>query len=171
MITSLHLPYPPSVNHYWGQSGKQRFIGKKGKEFRQAVAEVCLDLQVSTLDTRLSVHVAIWPPDNRKRDVDNILKPLLDAMEHAGVYENDSQIDELHIIRHPPMKGAPAQWCSCRSVSATLLCVCFLPKLLNPFQNLLLQNHKLLDLGPFALGCVGWIFDLGNKSDDLIDFF
>jgi len=105
MITSLHLPYPPSVNHYWGQSGKQRFIGKKGKEFRQAVAEVCLDLQVSTLDTRLSVHVAIWPPDNRKRDVDNILKPLLDAMEHAGVYENDSQIDELHIIRHPPMKG------------------------------------------------------------------
>jgi crossover junction endodeoxyribonuclease RusA len=105
MITSLHLPYPPSVNHYWGTSGKQRFIGKKGKEFRQAVAEVCLDLQLSTLDTRLSVHVAIWPPDNRKRDVDNILKPLLDAMEHAGVYENDSQIDELHIIRHHTLKG------------------------------------------------------------------
>jgi Holliday junction resolvase RusA-like endonuclease len=34
-----------------------------------------------------------------------VLKPLLDAMEHAGVYENDSQIDELHIIRHPPIKG------------------------------------------------------------------
>ena len=105
MITSLHLPYPPSVNHYWGTSGKQRFIGKKGKEFRQAVAEVCLDLQLSTLDSRLSVHVAIWPPDNRKRDVDNVLKPLLDAMEHAGVYENDSQIDELHIIRHHTLKG------------------------------------------------------------------
>ena len=105
MITSLHLPYPPSVNHYWGQSGKQRFIGKKGKEFRQAVAEACLDLELATMDGRLSVHVAIWPPDNRKRDVDNILKPLLDAMEHAGVYENDSQIDELHIIRHHPIKG------------------------------------------------------------------
>ena len=105
MITSLHLPYPPSVNHYWGQSGKQRFIGKKGKEFRQAVAEACLDLELATLDGRLSVHVAIWPPDNRKRDVDNILKPLLDAMEHAGVYENDSQIDELHIIRHHTLKG------------------------------------------------------------------
>jgi Holliday junction resolvase RusA-like endonuclease len=26
-------------------------------------------------------------------------------MEHAGVYENDSQIDELHIIRREPMKG------------------------------------------------------------------
>jgi Holliday junction resolvase RusA-like endonuclease len=24
---------------------------------------------------------------------------LLDALEHAGVYENDSQLDELHIIR------------------------------------------------------------------------
>jgi len=105
MITSLHLPYPPSVNHYWGQFGKQKFIGKKGKEFRMAVSEVCIDMELSTLDGRLAVHVAIWPPDNRKRDVDNVLKPLLDAMEHAGVYENDSQIDELHIIRHPPIKG------------------------------------------------------------------
>jgi crossover junction endodeoxyribonuclease RusA len=104
-MISLQLPYPPSVNHYWGVSGKQRFIGKKGKEFRQAVAEACLDAQIQTMDGRLAVHVAIWPPDNRKRDVDNTLKPLLDAMEHAGVYENDSQIDELHIIRRETMKG------------------------------------------------------------------
>jgi crossover junction endodeoxyribonuclease RusA len=76
-MISLQLPYPPSVNHYWGVSGKQRFIGKKGKEFRQAVAEACLDAQIQTMDGRLAVHVAIWPPDNRKRDVDNTLKPLL----------------------------------------------------------------------------------------------
>ncbi len=114
-MTILTLPYPPSVNHYWGVSGKQRFIGKKGKEFRIAVSEACLDAQVQTMDGRLAVHVAIWPPDNRKRDVDNILKPLLDAMEHAGVYENDSQIDELHIIRREPVKGGS---CSVVIVSA-----------------------------------------------------
>ena len=33
------------------------------------------------------------------------MKSLLDAMEHAGVYENDSQIDELHIVRSEVIKG------------------------------------------------------------------
>lgn len=104
-MIQLELPYPPSVNHYWGQFGKQRFIGKKGKAFRLAVAEACLDAQVQTMEGRLSVHVAIFPPDRRARDIDNVLKPLLDACEHAGCFVNDSQIDELHIIRQDIRKG------------------------------------------------------------------
>ena len=105
MHLQLILPYPPTVNHYWGQSGKHRFLGKKGKKFRQAVAEACLDAEVQTLTGRLSVHVALFPPDKRMRDVDNVLKPLLDACEHAGCFVNDSQIDELHIIRQEVRKG------------------------------------------------------------------
>jgi Holliday junction resolvase RusA-like endonuclease len=30
---------------------------------------------------------------------------LLDALEHAGCYENDSQVDELHVIRQEVKKG------------------------------------------------------------------
>ncbi len=101
----LLLPYPPSVNHYWGQVGKRRFIGKRGVEFRKAVAEACLDAGVEALEGRLAVHVALFPPDRRKRDVDNVLKSLLDACEHAGCYESDSQIDELHIVRQEVKKG------------------------------------------------------------------
>jgi crossover junction endodeoxyribonuclease RusA len=104
-MINLTLPYPPSVNHYWGVSGKQRFIGKKGKEFRQAVAEACLDLEVKTMEGNVSVFVALWPPDKRTRDIDNTIKPLLDAMEHAGVYENDCQINQLHVVRKDPIKG------------------------------------------------------------------
>jgi crossover junction endodeoxyribonuclease RusA len=51
------------------------------------------------------MEVYLYPPDNRKRDVDNILKPLLDALEHANVYENDSQIDKLCVTRMPVTKG------------------------------------------------------------------
>lgn len=101
----LLLPYPPTVNHYWGQSGKHRFIGKKGVEFRKAVAEACLDENVQALDGPLSVHVALFPPDKRKRDIDNVLKPLLDACEHAGCFWNDNQISELHIARQEVRKG------------------------------------------------------------------
>lgn len=59
---------------------------------------------IHALEGRLAVHVALYPPDRRKRDIDNVLKSLLDACEHAGCYENDSQIDELHIIRRDVIK-------------------------------------------------------------------
>lgn len=44
---------------------------------------------------RLSVEIDAHPPDRRRRDLDNLQKPLLDALEYAGVYEDDSQIDRL----------------------------------------------------------------------------
>jgi len=36
-----------------------------------------------------------FPPDRRRRDLDNLQKSTLDALEHAGLYEDDSQIDLL----------------------------------------------------------------------------
>ena len=60
---------------------------------------------IQPLEGRLAVHIALFPPDKRKRDVDNVLKSLLDACEHAGCYENDNQIDELHVIRQEIIKG------------------------------------------------------------------
>ena len=104
MHIQLLLPWIPSVNHYWGVSGKQRFIGKKGKEFRAKVMDAVNEAGIQALEGRLAVHVALYPPDRRKRDIDNVLKSLLDACEHAGCYENDSQIDELHIIRRDVIK-------------------------------------------------------------------
>ena len=104
MHIQLQLPYPPSVNHYWGQAGNHRFIGKKGKEFRAQVMDAVNEAGIQPLEGRLAVHIALFPPDRRKRDVDNVLKSLLDACEHAGCYENDSQIDELHITRRDVIK-------------------------------------------------------------------
>lgn len=95
----ITLPYPPSVNHYWGQVGSKKFLGKKGKEFREAVIIAVYNARQGALNGRLHMEVYLYPPDNRKRDVDNILKPLLDALEHASVYENDSQIDKLCVTR------------------------------------------------------------------------
>ena len=33
-----------------------------------------------------------------------MLKAVLDALEHAKIYENDSQIDDLRIVRMPSGK-------------------------------------------------------------------
>jgi crossover junction endodeoxyribonuclease RusA len=115
MVIQLELPYPPSVNHYWGQHGKFKYLGKKGKIFRQEVMERVAEAGLKALEGNLAMHVALYPPDRRKRDVDNVLKPLLDACEHAGCYLNDAQISELHILRRDVIKGG-----ACHIVILTL---------------------------------------------------
>jgi crossover junction endodeoxyribonuclease RusA len=47
----------------------------------------------------LMVEIIIYPPDKRKRDIDNIKKALFDALQHAGLYEDDSQIVDDHTIK------------------------------------------------------------------------
>ena len=54
---------------------------------------------------KLKVLVMVYPPDNRRRDLDNIFKALLDAIEHAGVYVNDNQICDLQAVRCDVIKG------------------------------------------------------------------
>ncbi len=45
----------------------------------------------------LEVSIVAWLPDARRRDVDNLLKAPLDALAHAGIYDDDSQIADLSI--------------------------------------------------------------------------
>src|SRR5690606_9863874 len=60
-------------------------------------------------DGRIALFMDAFPPDRRRRDLDNIQKPVLDALQHAGVYEDDSQIDLLLTRRRTPTKGGALQ--------------------------------------------------------------
>jgi crossover junction endodeoxyribonuclease RusA len=93
----LTLPYPPSVNHYWRRVGPRTLISREGRTFRW---NVCALLggggpRKPPSSGRIALAMDAFPPDHRRRDLDNIQKPVLDALEHAGVYEDDSQIDLL----------------------------------------------------------------------------
>lgn len=97
----LELPWPPSVNHYWRHQNGRHHISAEGRSYRQIVAVTArLKAQIDApLEGRLSAMITAWPPDRRRRDLDNVLKALLDALEHAKIYHDDSQIDHLTIER------------------------------------------------------------------------
>jgi crossover junction endodeoxyribonuclease RusA len=102
----ITLPLPPSVNSYWLRSPRGMFISKQGVEFRRQVAEIVAERSVMKFGTaRLFMAVRICMRSKKKADLDNRLKALCDALEHAGVFDNDEQIDELHILRGPITKG------------------------------------------------------------------
>ena len=94
---SLELPYPPSVNHYWRRVGAKTLISREGRRFRdEAVAKIS-GLKVRAISGPVQVQILACRPDKRRRDIDNILKSLLDALGHAGAYEDDSQIWNLSV--------------------------------------------------------------------------
>lgn len=76
-------------------------LAADGREYRRAVQAIALcELGGQPqIESRLAVVIRLRPPDRRRRDVDNAAKAILDSLMHAGVYRDDSQIDDLHIIR------------------------------------------------------------------------
>lgn len=109
-VLRFELPYPPSVNHYYLHTSNGVILGAKGKSYRRDVALLLNHHKgYCGAERRLSVTINLFPPDKRKRDIDNILKCLLDSMEYANVYENDNQIDMLTVIRRQRVQYGSVQ--------------------------------------------------------------
>jgi crossover junction endodeoxyribonuclease RusA len=53
----------------------------------------------------VKVDIAYTQPDRRIRDLDNLAKAVLDSLTHAGAWEDDAQVHDLHVAwgheRHP----------------------------------------------------------------------
>lgn len=96
------LPYPPSANRYWRHNRGRTHVSSEARNYREVVSwRVKADngAQRHTESERLSLTINVYPPDRRRRDLDNTLKVTLDALQHAGVYADDSQIDQLTVTR------------------------------------------------------------------------
>lgn len=106
-MIEITLPYPPSVNKTWAQGKKtgRVYLTPKVREYRQRVKEIVL---TGSHDKKLTCDISysseLFPPnDQRKRDLDNHFKCVWDALEHAGVYQDDSQIKVIEsvVMREP----------------------------------------------------------------------
>jgi len=103
------LPFPPSVNTYYRTYLGRMLISRKGREYRRAVlAEIIRQKVTQGLgDARLALTIGCHRGDRRKYDLDNLLKGLLDAMQHAGLFDDDGQIDDLMIVRSDVDRDQP----------------------------------------------------------------
>lgn len=109
------LPIPPALNHM-GADGFRG--GRKTPEyhaFMDAVARTVVEQGSPRIEGRLKVTIEIVPANGRRFDIDGRAKALLDALEDAGVYSNDEQIDHLEIRRYPC--NIPGEGSCCVTVS------------------------------------------------------
>ncbi|MEM7478360.1 MAG: RusA family crossover junction endodeoxyribonuclease [Planctomycetota bacterium] len=147
----LRLPFPPSVNHYWRHVGNRVLISRAGREYRSTVKSLMERDRIKPLDDELIVRIGLIPPDRRRRDIDNSLKALLDAMQAGGAYHDDSQIVKLCIEKRSPCKDEACAEVAIRHVPAELG---------KPgYRTCLRCDEEFLSDGPgnrFCVDCTRW---------------
>jgi len=81
-------------------------ISAEGRSYRKAVADqVLIQRGAKHYSNKLRVVIEAWRPGNRRRDLDNLLKAVLDSLTHAGVWEDDGNIVDLRIYWGPGIAG------------------------------------------------------------------
>jgi len=104
-MLEVELPFPPSVNHYWRLWRGRMVISTEGRAYRARVATILRAAGVRPMTGRLAVAIEAFPPDHRRRDLDNLLKALGDSLQHGGAFPDDSQIVWLLIEKAQLVQG------------------------------------------------------------------
>jgi crossover junction endodeoxyribonuclease RusA len=105
------LPWPPSVNHYWKSNGTRRYISPQARQWLEEALWLLKQARGGrpTIQGEVAVRIVAYPPDHRKRDLDNLLKPILDALTKSGIIEDDYQVADLHMTRRASEKPGKVQ--------------------------------------------------------------
>ena len=99
--------FPPSVNTHWRTYRGRMILSERGRDYRAAVCETLSRYESADwpLTGRLGVYIVLQRGDRRKYDIDNYVKPILDALQAGGVIEDDEQVDEIELRRGPVQPG------------------------------------------------------------------
>lgn len=100
------LPFPPSINSYYRVFNNRILLSAEGRKYKKAVQNYVMLLGLKPFeDAKLKIELILQPRDKRKIDIDNRIKSVLDALQDAGLFNDDFQIDELTIRRGSPVEG------------------------------------------------------------------
>lgn len=111
------LPWPPSVNRLWRRVGNKTLLSAEGRHYHEIVGA-----SVAILMTRMDVPPAPHTltlvytlPDRRKRDLDNLLKAVIDPVYRAFGMD-DSVIEHIDAMKQYRGAGAGSVTIEVRTV-------------------------------------------------------
>lgn len=101
----LELPIAISENKYrrYVPGCNHPVICAAGRKFHELVKHRFAESGQRKIGGPVAVTLEFYPPDGRKRDLDNQFKCLFDSIVKAGCIDDDSCIQELHAFKREPI--------------------------------------------------------------------
>lgn len=96
----LTIPVPPSLNNAYlsGKHGR-RVLTAEGRSYKELVGHMVKALGIELAGKeRFELAFTVWFPNNRRRDISNIVKLPEDAISEALGFD-DCCVDQIYIRR------------------------------------------------------------------------
>jgi crossover junction endodeoxyribonuclease RusA len=99
---SVRLPYPPSVNASRAAVRGRLISTAQYRNWLQAASwevkrTVAMSYDRKGIEGTYALTIKVCPPDRRRRDIDNIIKPVSDALKKGGAVEDDCLCQRIEI--------------------------------------------------------------------------
>lgn len=95
MTIQLHIPSPPSANALWVRARKGM---RRSDRYMAWLTEAGWHVKAQkpkSIEGPYCIRLHAARPDKRRRDLDNILKPVSDLLQHVGVIKDDADCDMI----------------------------------------------------------------------------
>tara|TARA_R110002110_G_scaffold27125_2_gene99009 strand:+ start:69 stop:443 length:375 start_codon:yes stop_codon:yes gene_type:complete len=116
----LRLTFPPSANRMYRNIGPKRTImSKVYRDWKALNSQSIVVRKGFRLPSIVEVELALTPPDKRKRDLDNYIKPVLDVLEQSGALENDNMVKRLNVFWKKENKQLAGVFCTIKECLPT----------------------------------------------------
>jgi Holliday junction resolvase RusA-like endonuclease len=93
------------VNHYYTVSRNRKILSPEGRAYKKYALECMLVQGVQRREEGerpFGISIIARPPDKRRRDLDNLLKPIPDSLVDYGAIPDDWMVDDIRIQRMNP---------------------------------------------------------------------
>ena len=94
-MIELRLPYPPSANKLWRRSGKTIHKSDEYTDWLRKAGWHVMQQRQGGVSGPYKISVQAVRPDKRKRDLDNLIKPISDLLKSVGTVDDDSLCEML----------------------------------------------------------------------------
>lgn len=92
MTVEITLPFPVSLNNAFSQtSAGRRFKSKRYARWQDQAGWMIKVARLQPMVGPVKVAVALHAKDRRRRDADNLIKPVVDSLVKYGILAGDDQ--------------------------------------------------------------------------------
>lgn len=96
LAADIHIyPFPPSANRLWRRAGRVIHKSEEYTDWLDDAGSYVKKQRQPGIIGKYKISITAARPDNRRRDLDNIIKPISDLVAQVGIVGNDCDCEMI----------------------------------------------------------------------------